>query len=156
MVLVKSKAAQTSNLMLSRFLTQAQRLAGVGGKVNVVITDDRELRALNRRYRRKDKPTDVLSFSSLPQFGKELAGDIAISAQYAGRSARRFGHTASEELKILILHGLLHLAGYDHERDNGTMGRREEDLRRRLGLPVSLIARSSPTNTRRRKKEKSA
>ena len=94
----------------------------------------RELRALNHRFRGKNKATDVLSFPSVagPESGKakRVAGDVAISADIARENAVRLGHSAAEEVKILALHGILHLAGFDHERDNGEMARKEAELRR--------------------------
>ena len=143
-----------SQSALARFLARAQRAAGLDGSINVMITSSRELRALNRRYRGKDEPTDVLSFPSTSRIATGSAGDIAISAAIAAQNARHYGHSASEELKILMLHGILHLAGYDHERDNGRMDRNEQRFRRALGLPDSLIARnrrlaSSAKGTRR-------
>ena len=92
-------------------------------------------RDLNRRFRRKNKPTDVLSFP------RPSGGDIAISADIARENAARYGHSVAAELKILVLHGLLHLAGYDHESDNGRMARAEARLRSQLKLPASLIDR---------------
>ncbi len=114
---------------------------GLQSKVNVMVTSNRELQSLNRRFRGKDQPTDVLSFPAHWQFSRELAGDIAISLDMAAQSAERLRHSLGEELKILVLHGLLHLAGYDHERDNGTMARKEMRLRRKLNLPAGLIER---------------
>jgi probable rRNA maturation factor len=70
-----------------------------------------------------------------------FAGDVAISAEIAASNARRLGHSPSEEIKILVVHGLLHLRGYDHERDHGEMARKEEKLRTELKLPVALIER---------------
>lgn len=134
--------------MLERFLARAQRAAGLRGEVNVLIAGSREIRELNRRYRGQPKATDVLSFPSDGGAGKGFAGDIAISADLAAQSARQFGHAPAEELKILLLHGILHLAGYDHERDNGHMARMEERLRARLGLPTALIARSGDDDAR--------
>ncbi len=139
MVILERKLEGVSAAALARFAARARRAARLQGQVAVLVAGDRELRALNRRFRGKDKPTDVLSF---PAAGDGLAGDIAISAATAARNARLFGHSLAEELKILILHGMLHLAGYDHERDHGEMARREERLRRTLGLPTSLIARA--------------
>ena len=98
-----------------------------------------EIRRLNRRFRQMDKATDVLSFPATDGFS---AGDIAISADVGAANARRLGLSPAEELKILILHGMLHLAGYDHERDQGAMARQEQRLRRALGLSMSLIERS--------------
>lgn len=138
-MILERKLEGVSAAALGRFAARARRAARLRGRVAVLVAGDRELRALNRRFRRKDKPTDVLSF---PAAGDGLAGDIAISAATAGRNARRFGHSLADELKILILHGMLHLAGYDHEHDHGEMARREERLRRTLGLPTSLIARA--------------
>jgi probable rRNA maturation factor len=128
---------------LARFARKAQKLTGVSGEVAVLITDSRRVRALNRRFRKKDKATDVLSFPS------ENGGDIAIAAQIAARNATRYGHPTADELKILVLHGLLHLAGYDHETDQGEMAARETVLRKRLKLPASLIDRTrSQTGSR--------
>lgn len=149
MVIVEKRIGGASAATLGRFAGRAQRAAGLRGRVSILVTSSAELRRLNRRYRRKDKPTDVLSF---PATGNGVAGDIAISAEVAARSARRFGHSAAAEVKILILHGLLHLAGLDHDhtRDRGRMSSREEALRRRLGLPASLIQRSSNRKGRKR------
>ena len=99
------------------------------------------MRKLNRRFRRKNGPTDVLSFLSDTE---RLAGDIAISAEIAAANAAELGHSVESELKILILHGLLHLAGYDHENDRGEMRAQESELRRRLKLPDALIDRAHP------------
>jgi probable rRNA maturation factor len=127
---------------LTRFVARARRSTKVG-VVNVLVTGSREMRGLNRRFRGKDKPTDVLSFPPMPGLGGGgLAGDIAISAEIAAQNARLLGHSPAEEIKILIVHGLLHLAGYDHEHDNGEMERRENRLRTSLGLPCGLIDRN--------------
>lgn len=122
---------------LERFARRAQKLSGVKGEVSVLIAGSRRIQDLNRRFRRKDKPTDVLSFP------REDGGDIAISAPIARSNARRYGLTMVQELKVLVLHGMLHLAGYDHETDSGEMARREAALRSRLNLPSSLIQRSN-------------
>jgi probable rRNA maturation factor len=125
---------------LARFARRAQRLSGVSGQVDILIAGNRRLRELNRCFRKKDKPTDVLSFPRDQASGG--GGDIAISAEIAAKNAARYGHPAAAELKVLILHGMLHLAGYDHERDNGEMAARETALRRRLKLPSTLIERT--------------
>jgi len=105
----------------------------------VRVTSSQEMRVLNRRFRRQNRATDVLSFpSELP----EISGDIAVSAEIAAANAAELGHSTEMELKILILHGLLHLAGYDHQTDAGEMRRREAELRRRFKLPVGLIERT--------------
>ena len=132
---------ELSQAALSRFVSRAQRTAGLRGPVNVWVTTSRKLRGLNRQFRGKDEPTDVLSF---PRRGgsAELAGDIAISADIARHSARLLGHSLAEEIKILALHGLLHLSGYNHERDDGKMARAECRLRKSLALPAALLERS--------------
>jgi probable rRNA maturation factor len=124
---------------LNRFAAQARRLARVSGHVDILITSNQRLRDLNRRFRRKSKATDVLSFARVSEGG----GDIAISAEIAAENAVRYGHALADELKVLILHGMLHLAGYDHERDNGEMAAMENALRARLGLPGGLIERAN-------------
>lgn len=137
MVILRQSVQGVSASALRRFAGRARRAAGLSGRMDVLITTDRDLRALNRRFRRKDRATDVLSFAG--QNG--AAGDIAISAETAARNARRLGHSTAAELKVLILHGALHLAGYDHERDRGQMARREQRLRRQFRLPTGLIER---------------
>ena len=131
--------------MLSRFLAEARAAVRLRGQVSVLLTTDAEVRRLNRRYRRVNKATDVLSFpaAELPSGAEPVAGDLAISLPTAGRQAEEQGHSIAVEIKILILHGLLHLAGYDHEdeADGGKMARRERLLRARLGLPQGLIER---------------
>jgi probable rRNA maturation factor len=128
-------------LALDRFLARARRLARLKGTVNVLVTSSAEMKSLNRRFRGKDAPTDVLSFPPHPDTQKELAGEIAISAEIASQNARMLGHSTAEEIKILVLHGVLHLRGYDHEHDKGQMARREQTLRTKLRLPVGLIER---------------
>jgi probable rRNA maturation factor len=124
---------------LSSFARRAQKLAGVSGAVDVLIADNRRLRELNRRFRDKNAPTDVLSFPHAE------GGDIAISAEIAQKNAGRYKHSPAAELKILILHGMLHLAGHDHENDQGQMATIEAGLRARLKLPSSLIGRANGT-----------
>lgn len=102
-----------------------------------LITGDEEIQRLNREFRSCDYPTDVLSFPSEP------LGDIAISARRASEQAREYGHTVEEEIRILMLHGVLHLLGMDHETDGGRMRRVEKKWRARLGLPAGLIERVS-------------
>jgi probable rRNA maturation factor len=121
---------------IQRFVRRAQTLAKVKGEVDILISSNMRLRDLNRRFRHKNKPTDVLSFP------RPSGGDIAISADIALENAHRYGHGMAEELKILVLHGMLHLAGYDHESDNGRMARVETRLRSQLKLPASLIDRA--------------
>jgi probable rRNA maturation factor len=127
-------------MTLSRFVLRATRAVRLKGEVNVLVTSSQELRKLNRRFRGKNQPTDVLSFPSGLADG--LAGDVAISAEIAAKNAQQLGHSTAQEVEILTLHGVLHLAGYDHERDHGEMARKERRLRKSLGLPPGLIERS--------------
>jgi len=115
---------------LRRLLEEAARALGVSGEVALVLTRDPALRALNSRYRGKDKPTDVLSFPG--PGGSAGLGDIVVSVDTAERNARRLGRTLLRELDVLALHGFLHVLGYDHETDDGTMDRLERRLRRKL------------------------
>ena len=127
---------------LSAFLHRAQAAVRLRGQVSVLLTTDRRIRQLNRQFRGKNKATDVLSFPAEP--GPEnLAGDLAISVETARKQAGGQHHTLSTEIEVLMLHGLLHLAGYDHETDQGEMARRERRLRARLKLPLGLIERAT-------------
>jgi len=134
--------AGLSEVALARFVTRVGRAAHLRGAVSVLLTSNHELRALNSRFRGKDRPTDVLSFPPAAGLDNVFAGDVAISAEMAAQNARLLGHTPAEEVKILVLHGMLHLAGYDHERDRGKMAIAEERLRKFLHLPASLINRN--------------
>jgi probable rRNA maturation factor len=131
--------------------------------VNVAIVSDQRVRILNQHYRGIDRPTDVLSFpthalprrtqrtrrsllgsserNSVSSVVELFLGDIVIARGMARRQAREVGHSEATELKVLALHGLLHLLGYDHERDSGAMARLERRLRRRGGLREGLIER---------------
>ena len=122
------------------------------GDVAVALVRDAHIRKLNRQYRGKDYATDVLSFAtasvlpsppprSLRNLRASFLGDIANARGVARRQARDAGHAFRTELRILALHGLLHLMGYDHDKDRGEMARVEERLRRRAGLPAGLIGR---------------
>jgi probable rRNA maturation factor len=128
--------------------------AGARGTVGVAVVSDARVRALNRRYRGVDRATDVLSFSPgpgvdgvnglevLPGLPGVYIGDIVIARGVARRQARDAGHSELTEWRVLALHGLLHLLGYDHERDRGRMRRVERRLRRQGGLPDGLIERA--------------
>jgi probable rRNA maturation factor len=107
---------------------------------NCLITNDRRLHELNRDFLQHDYPTDVLSFPSGSADG--TLGEIAISADRARAQAAEFGHTLEQEIEILMLHGVLHLTGMDHETDRGRMARAESNWRLKLGLPNSLIERA--------------
>ncbi|HTC87068.1 MAG TPA: rRNA maturation RNase YbeY [Bryobacteraceae bacterium] len=110
-----------------------------GRPFTCLITDEAELRRLNRDFRKKDHATDVLSFPSKQTLG--FLGDIAISLPHARRQAEKYGHDAGTEIEILMLHGVLHLLGMDHEKDRGQMTRAENKWRVVFGLPGGLIAR---------------
>jgi probable rRNA maturation factor len=127
---------------LGRWLARAAPRAARGAMAIAIVSDER-MRALNRRFRRKDRVTDVLSFTPFGGTSLDLLGDLAIARGLAARQARRHGHSLRVELRILALHGLLHLLGYDHDTDRGEMSRLEGRLRRRAGLPSGLIARES-------------
>ncbi len=128
---------------LSRFLRRAQERVGLLGEVDVLLAGDRTLRRLNREYRGKNKATDVLSFPAAEDVANEHAGDLAISLETAARQAAEHGHTLRDEVRVLLLHGVLHLHGMDHEADGGEMAAREAGLRRSLRLPAGLIARAA-------------
>jgi probable rRNA maturation factor len=153
---------------LRLFLRRARKAVPVAGQVSVLLTSDSAIKRLNGRFRGKNRPTDVISFPALQMPAQKsrssqrplhppVAGDLAISLETAARQAQRFGHPVVAEVKILMLHGLLHLAGYDHETDAGEMADREEQLRRRFRLPATLIARTvAQPPSRGRLKGKSA
>ena len=128
---------------LSRFLRVAQAEVGLKGEVDVLLAGDRTLRRLNREYRGKDKATDVLSFPAAGELAGVHGGDLAISLDTAKRQAEEQGHSLRVEVRVLLLHGLLHLSGMDHETDLGEMAERESGLRARLRLPNGLIERAS-------------
>jgi probable rRNA maturation factor len=122
---------------LSRWLRDVAPVRA-SGVVTVAVVTDARVRALNRRYRGADAATDVLSF---PAGEPGELGDVVIAAGVAGRQARQAGHSMAVELRVLALHGLLHLLGYDHEHDDGRMARLERRLRRKGGLVEGLIER---------------
>src|ERR1700734_1949663 len=145
LVIFRKKIAGLSTATLERFVLRARREIHLRDMVNVLVTNSSELRALNRRFRGADKATDVLSFPSPRLEGSEarrISGEVAISADIARENATRLGHSLAHEVKILALHGILHLAGFDHERDNGEMARKESRLRRQLKLEEALIERA--------------
>ena len=133
---------------LEKFLQRAKKEIGLRGRSAAVrLINDAEMKRLNATYRDKKKSTDVLSFPAENQPGKpgslaqqvckargKFLGDIAISPKMARRNAKSLGRTLPQELQVLILHGLVHLLGYDHETDRGEMERIEMRLRRRLGI----------------------
>jgi probable rRNA maturation factor len=143
MLLNRQKRLRIPKTGLEEFIVHLRLELKLGRReVAVCFVDKREIARLNRQFRGKKKPTDVLSFPAGE--GKRngfregpnssLLGDIAISPEIASRNAKRFGRSLDSELRVLILHGMLHLLGYDHESDNGTMERKELRLRAKLGL----------------------
>lgn len=132
---------------LTRFLKRAQKAADLPGDITVLLADDARLKELNRTFRGKNKATDVLSFPAIEN-EEGIAGDLAISLDIARKQAAAFGHPLDEELRVLILHGVLHLAGYDHEVDHGEMADLELELRQQLGLTTNLIQRVTATPRR--------
>jgi len=131
-----------SRVGVTRFAKRARAVVGLEGEVEILLSGDATLRRLNRDFRGKDKATDVLSFPAAKEFGEGHAGDLAISLQTAQRQAKEHGHSLDDEVRVLLLHGLLHLAGMDHEVDSGEMAAREAELRVALKLPVGLIWRA--------------
>jgi probable rRNA maturation factor len=125
---------------LEQFAAALRKRVARGREFACLVTTDGELRRLNREFRRKDYPTDVLSF---PTGGAadDYLGDLAISWQRAREQARVFGHAIETEIRILMLHGVLHLTGLDHETDSGNMLRVEKRWRRVFDLPAGLIER---------------
>jgi probable rRNA maturation factor len=140
-VIFQKRVKDLTELALDRFVANARRAAGLKGVVNVLLTSNAAMKSLNRRFRGKDTPTDVLSFPAEAGAEKQFAGEIAVSVEIASQNARLLGHSPAEEVRILVLHGVLHLRGYDHECDNGQMARREKQLRAKLRLPQGLIER---------------
>ena len=131
LVILRKRVAGLTEASLARFVTRAGRVAGVRGAVNVLVTGSPELRSLNRRFRKQDNPT-----------GRKVSKGSELVADIAARNAKLLGHSPAQEVEILALHGLLHLAGYDHETDEGHMARLEQRLRKSLGLPAGLIERA--------------
>jgi probable rRNA maturation factor len=129
-LLNRQRSRPVSASRLRRVLRAAAQSLRVGGELSLVLAGDGLLRRLNRVYRGKDKATDVLSFPG--EGGEAGLGDIVISVATAARNARRLGRSLPQELDVLALHGFLHVLGYDHEADDGTMDRIEGRLRKRL------------------------
>lgn len=153
MILNRQRAVRLSTRALESFLLRVRRELDLKqAQVTVCLVSDAEIAGMNQSFRKKRGPTDVLSFPAVklrqPSRSKRRPvsvafssagsdtslGDIAIAPAVAKRNAKNFGRTLPAELKILILHGVLHLLGFDHEADRGEMDRTEKKLRRRLGL----------------------
>ncbi len=126
--------------VLRAFITRVAADLADGGEFAVVVSNDPALRRANCQFRGISRTTDVLSFLD----GDDgRLGDLLVSAQRAKLQADAYGHDIESELKILVLHGLLHLLGYDHETDEGEMQRAEKRLRRKYKLPTVLIERAA-------------
>lgn len=137
---VPLKFTSPEKRLLSNFSQILSQHVVEGRPFTTLITNDRELQKLNRQFLGHDYPTDVLSFPS-PALSPDL-GELAISIERADAQARAFGHSRVDEVRILMLHGLLHLAGMDHERDRGSMARAEKKWRLHFELPQTLISRA--------------
>jgi probable rRNA maturation factor len=138
-LLFRHPSSKVQRTELRRFLKDLAQEILPGKGVVCLITSDAEMQELNRKFRGKIYPTDVLSFP--PE-------DIAISFDRAAAQAAELGHTVEDELRILILHGLLHLSGMDHDTDKGAMARAEIRWRRRLSLPSGLIERAKASGVK--------
>jgi len=140
-ILFENAPASLRRGELRAFAAELSKSVGGARPFTCVITSDSALRRLNRDFLKHDYATDVLSFPSGQRSGS--LGDIAISIDRAREQARQFGHSLATEIRILMLHGVLHLKGFDHETDNGKMQRAEARWRREFGLPLGLIERAS-------------
>src|SRR5215813_10855438 len=146
MIVNKQKKVRLAIRPLAAFLRKAQRELKIdGSEITVALVCDAEIAQWNEAYRKKEGPTDVLSFPAVSGASRRLAGsrgrkageilgDIAIAPETAQRYAKNSGRSLVTEIRVLMLHGVLHLMGYDHESDNGQMNRIEQRLRRRLGI----------------------
>lgn len=135
------KFTASEKLRLSRFIELLAERIGAGRAFTCLITTDKELQNLNHRFRGHDYATDVLSFPALSP-NADL-GEMAISAERATAQARQYGHDRVDEVRILMLHGLLHLTGMDHERDQGQMKAAEQQWRAEFDLPGALLSRAT-------------
>ena len=152
MILNRQRAVRVARRPLEVFLARVRRELGLGkADVTVCLVSDAEIARMNQAFRKKKGPTDVLSFPEVERArpmrlprrsgsrrrnaaGREFLGDVVIAPASARRNAKKLGRTLPEELRILTLHGVLHLLGYDHETDRGEMDRVETRLRKKLRL----------------------
>jgi probable rRNA maturation factor len=154
LITYRRKPATLDRDSLQSFAEVLRDRVARGRAFHCLITNDAELQSLNAQFRKKDYPTDVLSFPNGHAPTRRVArdpenapdrrislGDIAISIQHARTQARQYHHAPEDEIRILMLHGVLHLLGMDHESDSGQMKRIETRWRRKLGLPTGLIER---------------
>ena len=138
LITCRRKPATLDLIALEAFAEVLRQRVAKRAEFHCLITGDAELKKLNREYRGKDYATDVLSFPGEPPY----LGDIAVSLGRVRAQAREFGHSVEDELRVLILHGVLHLTGLDHESDGGQMARAEQRWRKKFGLPASLTERA--------------
>jgi probable rRNA maturation factor len=153
LITCRRKPASLDLVSLESFAEVLRKRVAGGRAFHCLITGDAELQKLNHQFRGKEYPTDVLSFPApvppaVEAAGALFLGDIAISLARARVQAREWKHTTEDELRILMLHGVLHLSGLDHETDSGEMKRTEMRWRKKLGLPVGLIERCSDRKAR--------
>jgi probable rRNA maturation factor len=138
MIVNRQRRVRVAVHPLQRFYERVRGELGFAPEsVTVQLVSDKDMAQLNLTFRNKKGPTDVLSFpanGARPAPGAQYIGDIAISPETARRNARQFSRSLAMEMKILLLHGMIHLAGYDHETDRGEMERLERRLRKRLGV----------------------
>jgi probable rRNA maturation factor len=144
MILNRQRTVRVARRPLELFLRRLREHLGLGtADVTICLVSDAEIARMNEAFRKKKGPTDVLSFPAVARrrpvtlrrvIDTAHLGDIAISPATARRNAKEYGRTLQGEMRILILHGTLHLLGYDHETDRGEMYRFEQRLQRRLGL----------------------
>ncbi len=130
---------------LKQFARELSGRVADGRLFTCLITNDRELQRLNREFLQHDYPTDVLSF---PAANEGELGELAISVERAHAQATEFKHSLVDEIRVLMLHGVLHLLGFDHEHDSGQMARAERKWRAAFDLPQTLISRVSAGATR--------
>jgi probable rRNA maturation factor len=131
--------------LLTRFARKLSTHLARGKSFECLLTDDQELQRLNHSFLKRNYPTDVLSFPSADR--SFTIGECAISVERADDQRLHFGHSLLEEIEVLMLHGVLHLVGFDHEKDSGDMARTEQHWRTKFNLPQSLIERSQPLRT---------
>lgn len=145
LLLFRSAPGALNRARLRTFARRLQEQVTGGRRFCCLISGDQELRRLNARFLGKDYATDVLSFPETGQVGvaSDFLGELAISKDRAAAQAREHGHSVEQEIQILMLHGVLHLLGMNHERDGGQMARAETAWRERLGLPAGLIERAA-------------
>lgn len=145
LIVFRTTARNLDRPFIRRFAQRVSNEVAAGGTFCCAIGSDKLLQDLNLQFRGKDVPTDVLSFPSASPGG--YLGDLAVSLQRAAAQAAEHGHSVEEEIGILLLHGVLHLLGHDHETDRGRMRRIEAGWRKKLGLPAGLIERSTTKRT---------